>query len=73
MMAIRTPTGGGKSEDKRPLPAEGMDLLKQTMFKFFPEHHECPHLFEPTWKSCYTAVEQACGRLRRLREKTRQL
>ena len=69
LMATRTPSGGGKSEDKKPLPPEGMALLKETMFKFFPECHNSPHTFEPKWKSCYTAIEQACGRERRKREK----
>jgi len=68
LMATCSPTGGGKS-DGRALPTDGMELLKETMFKFFPQYQNCPHQFESQWKICHRAVEQACGRLRREREK----
>jgi len=44
LMRTHTPSGGGKSADGRALPVEGMELLKQTMFQFFPRFHGCPHM-----------------------------
>ena len=44
------------------LPVNEMNNLKK---KIFPKYHNSPEQFEPTWKKCTTATEQACRRLRR--------
>ena len=46
------------------LPQAELFELKMVMFRLFPKFHGCPGLFESTWKTCITSVEQACKRLR---------
>ena len=51
------------------LPVNEMNNLKKKIFSLFPKYHNSPEQFEPTWKKCTTAIEQACGRLRREKQK----
>ena len=46
------------------LPQAELFELKMIMFRLFLKFHGCPGLFESTWKTCITSVEQACKRLR---------
>ena len=52
------------------LPFQPMNDLKAKMFQLLPRYHSAPEQFEPVWKKCMVAIEQACGRLRRDKEKT---
>jgi len=53
-----TVTGKGGS---LALPVQEMNNLKKKIFSLFPMYHSSPEQFEPTWKKCTTAIEQACG------------
>lgn len=46
------------------LPRAELFELKRTMFSQFPRFHSSPEGFEPVWKKCMVAIEQACKRLR---------
>ena len=52
------------------LPFQPMNDLKAKMFQLLPRYHSAPEQFEPVWKKCVVAIEQACGRLRRDKKKT---
>ena len=56
-----TPNG---ARDCPGLPRLELNNLKAAMFRLFPRFHSCPELFEPLWKKCMVAMEQACRRLR---------
>ena len=66
LLARCTVTGKGGT---LALPLQEMNDLKRKMFSLFPRFHPSPEQFEPVWKKCTTAIEQACGRLRRERQK----
>ena len=51
------------------LPFQQMKDLKMKMFQLLPKYHTAPEQFEPVWKRCVVAIEQACGRLRREKKK----
>ena len=46
------------------LPRQELNNIKAAMFRLLPRFHSCPELFEPLWKKCMVAMEQACRRLR---------
>ena len=46
------------------LPFTELFELKKAMFMQFPQYWRCPVEFEPVWKKCVDAVQQACKRLR---------
>ena len=46
------------------LPAQELADLKKSMFMQFPQYWRSPVEFEPTWKKCLEAVQQACKRFR---------
>ena len=56
-----TPNG---ASDCPGLPRQELNNPKAAMFRLFPRFHSCPELFEPLWKKCMVAMEQACRRLR---------
>jgi hypothetical protein len=63
LMAVCTPSG---SKDLPALPKHEMFELKKAVFRAFPKYS--PESFEIEWRrKCWTAIEQACGRLRRSR------
>ena len=62
LMKKCTPQGSRKL---KALPQEGLWRIKVAIFKQYPQYWRDPTLFEETWKKCHTAIEQACGRLRR--------
>ena len=65
LMARCTPSG---TKDLPALPKQEMLELKKTVFRAFPKYSV--DAFETEWKSkCWTAIEQACGRTRRLERK----
>ena len=63
LLARCTVTGKGETFV---LPLQEM---KRKMFSLFPRFHPFPEQFEPVWKKCTVAIEQACVRLRREQQK----
>ena len=63
IMKMCTPTG---SKQHKALPQRELLLIKTTIFKQYPQYRNDPRGFEDKiWIKCQTAIEQACGRLRR--------
>ena len=61
LMAVCTPSG---TKDLLALPKHEMFELKKAVFRAFPKYS--PESFEIEWRrKCWTAIKQACGRLRR--------
>lgn len=65
LMEQCTPTG---TKVLRALPQQGLMKIKTALFKYYPTMWRSPERFEEVWKKCQIAIEQACGRLRRVKK-----
>ena len=67
IMKLCTVTGRGGTHA---LPFQLMNEPKAKTFKLLPQYRTAPEQFEPVWKKCVVAIEQAFGRLRRDKKTT---
>ena len=56
---------GGKVQGVSPLPANGLQQIRQIIFSLCPGYHNNEAVFEDTvWSKCKTALNHACLKYR---------
>ena len=61
VLKLCTPSG---NRELPALPYDELFELKKAMFMQFPQYWRSPPEFEPVWKRCLDAIQQACKRMR---------
>ena len=56
--------------DRPGLPHTELMLLKEIIYKAYPQYKDSPHVFEAHWAKCTDAISQACKRARNKQKRT---